>query len=143
MPEVTAPLDSSVLLRFSSVFEPVCSGFLSLVERVLTSEVTQLNQTEPNWDSESGCCKGGDASELLLAWEFGGGAVLAERGEGSKALALLGKSRTADGTASSQRTEWRNICIFFSQDILGTLRKTQQDRNRGMAKVFQLHTWRH
>lgn len=73
MPEVTAPLDSSALLRFSSVFEQVCSGFLSLVERVRTSEVTQLNQTEPNWDSESGCCKGGDALELLLAWELVGG----------------------------------------------------------------------
>lgn len=104
--------------------------------------MTQLNQTEPNWDSESGCCKGGDALELLLAWELGG-AVLAKRGEESKAPALLGKPRTADGTASSQRTEWRDICIFFSQDILGTLRKTQQDRNGGMAEVFQLHTWRH
>lgn len=73
---------------------------------------------------------------------IGGGAVLAEKGEGSKAPALLGKPRTADGTASSQRTEWRDICIFFSQDILGTLR-TQEDRNGGMAEVFQLHTWRH
>ena len=72
------------------------------------------------------------------------GAVLAARGEGSKAPAVLGKSRTAEGSiVHACREQDGGIVAYFSQDLLGATQQNPGRQEGGMVNVLQLHAGRH
>ena len=100
--------------------------------------MTQLNQTEPSCTQSLADCKGGDASELLLAWELRGLTWLKEeRGVRPHQGLLIGVLCIL---TENRVEEYMHI---YSQDMLTDTQESSGRQGGGMAKVLHLHTWRH